>query len=1214
MLYMALIIAGILLGAIAFEDVTSAVTGGFIGWLTAFVFKLKSQLIQQREQIASLAEQLKESTLPIRDASEPPIQDETAASGIETTALSTATPPITHNIATEVPTPEMSSTISEIVENEALTHVLNLDIREDSLPPNIGQTAQKLWLDGHQTDAMRLLYRGGLSRLIHHANMPVTKGATEGEFALWVKANCDADFSQYFQQLTQTWQASAYARSFADDEAFKTLCEQWTLKFDKPLERNQQQAATDLYPVETTITISPSNDESVEPEDKLSALINLVRDKVVGYFTGGNIMMRVGVLILFFGVAFLLKYAADHSMVPIEFRYLGIFAGALVMLIFGWRLRQRHRQYALVLQGGAIGVLYLAIFSAYQLHDLITPVAAFSLLLGMVMLAALVAILQNAIWLAAVGVTGGFLAPILASSGTGSHVGLFSYYLILNLGILFIAFYRSWRLLNWLGFVFTFGIGTLWGARYYSAEYFSTTEPFLIAFFALYTLIPLLYAVKQPPNLKGMVDGTLVFGTPVAFMALQSQLVDDFTAVGNMLPLTSIALGALYIALAWLIRHKKELRLLFESYLAMAIAFLTLAVPLGFDGRVTASVWAIEGAALIWVGLRQSRLLPRCSGLGLMLLSAGFFFNEPNAGSETTFLLNADFMGSLLLSIAAFYAAYLYTLHIESVTAPEKFAALGLLLWGFAWWYGGGIREITLQFTGLPELFALQSFIAATAVSSWLVCQRQKSLPLFALSLLTAFSGLLFLIYKSDFQLADNLWFNLNFASAAMLSALLLWMAVYAWRCNFQKFIDFAKASELILLWSAALLWLGFGYNELQHFLGSGYQLSIYLAYSLLSLAALVPLHNRLKWDDLTQPVLLALPLLTLVVLGYTERNFHLVAYYGWLIFPLAVAAVFASLKYLEKVQVATSDSMRYPLGYLHMAAILIVVFALTWQFSKLFQPTKWQSADLWILAVWGISGSLLLAALRRWKNLSWPIQQFPFELTVLLPRLVLILLAIWVVISNLHQPGDVVVKVVEGVQPGFTYIPLLNPLDLANIAALLLLTLWTNRYDRNFLSIKPVLNYCIPGGLAFFWANAALLRAFHYILDIPYRFEPMFRSFAVESGLSILWSVIGLAIMVIATRKAWRPLWITGGVLMGIVVLKLFVIDMDGTGTIARIIAFITVGGLLLLIGYFAPVPPRKETDPAEDSNTSVDNAEPREASAQSGGAAEAKRQEGGI
>jgi uncharacterized membrane protein len=86
-----------------------------------------------------------------------------------------------------------------------------------------------------------------------------------------------------------------------------------------------------------------------------------------------------------------------------------------------------------------------------------------------------------------------------------------------------------------------------------------------------------------------------------------------------------------------------------------------------------------------------------------------------------------------------------------------------------------------------------------------------------------------------------------------------------------------------------------------------------------------------------------------------------------------------------------------------------------------------------------------------------------------------------------------------------------------------------------------------------------------------------MMKSVLVQASLSIFWAVLALAAMVFATRTGRRAIWIAGAVLMGVVVAKLFLVDLGSVGTIARIVSFIAVGVLMLVIGYFSPVPPRK-------------------------------------
>ncbi|MGE5167407.1 MAG: DUF2339 domain-containing protein, partial [Deltaproteobacteria bacterium] len=297
------------------------------------------------------------------------------------------------------------------------------------------------------------------------------------------------------------------------------------------------------------------------PPDFIAQLI----DRVKRWFTEGNVPVKVGIVVSFFGVGALLKYAADSGwlVVPIELRLFGIAAAALAALVFAWRKRDSHRAFALSLQGGAIGVLILTIFGAYRIWALLPSALTFALLILVVAGAGLLAVLQDALALAVLAIVGGFLAPILASSGHGSHVALFGYYAVLNAAIFAIAWIKPWRALNLLGFAFTFGIGTAWGVQQYRPEFFATTEPFLVLFFAFYLLVPLAYALRLAPDKRDLIDGTLVFGTPLLAMPLQAALLDY-----ARMPMawSALALAAVYTPLAWLELRRLRLQLLGESH------------------------------------------------------------------------------------------------------------------------------------------------------------------------------------------------------------------------------------------------------------------------------------------------------------------------------------------------------------------------------------------------------------------------------------------------------------------------------------------------------------------------------------------------------------------------------------------------------------------------------------------------------------------------
>ncbi len=322
------------------------------------------------------------------------------------------------------------------------------------------------------------------------------------------------------------------------------------------------------------------------------------------WFTEGNVPVKIGMLVLFAGVAALLKLASDQGWlsVPIEFRLAGVAAAAIAGLAFGWRQRCLRRSFALGLQGGAIGVLLLTVFAAFRLYGLLPPGAAFALMLVLVAGAGVLAVLQDSLALAVLGILAGFAAPILISTGSGNHVVLFAYYALLNLAVLAIAWLRPWRALNLLGFFFTYAIGTAWGVLRYRSELFASTEPFLLIYFAIYLAIPVLYARRRDPQRRDLVDGTLVFGNPLVAFALQAALLE-----GARLPLaySALALAAIYALLAWRLLPRERLRVLGESFAVLAVGFATLAVPLALSARSTACTFALEGAALVWLGLRQ---------------------------------------------------------------------------------------------------------------------------------------------------------------------------------------------------------------------------------------------------------------------------------------------------------------------------------------------------------------------------------------------------------------------------------------------------------------------------------------------------------------------------------------------------------------------------------------------------------------------------------
>lgn len=203
-----------------------------------------------------------------------------------------------------------------------------------------------------------------------------------------------------------------------------------------------------------------------------------------------NPMLYAGLCVFLTGIAFALGYLVRHGYVSLEVRLALVGLAGLGMQILGWRLRRRNALYGLSLMGGGAVVLYFVLFTAARL-DLLAPLAALGMMVALVLGVALLALAADAEVLAALSAVGGFLAPVLLSTGSSNYLGLFGYYAVLCLGNALLLRFRAWDIPALISFAAVYGIGGLWGARSYEASMFLHVELFLLFFFVVFSFMQL---------------------------------------------------------------------------------------------------------------------------------------------------------------------------------------------------------------------------------------------------------------------------------------------------------------------------------------------------------------------------------------------------------------------------------------------------------------------------------------------------------------------------------------------------------------------------------------------------------------------------------------------------------------------------------------------------------------------------------------------------
>jgi uncharacterized membrane protein len=377
-------------------------------------------------------------------------------------------------------------------------------------------------------------------------------------------------------------------------------------------------------------------------------------------FIGDNPVARAGVLVLLIGIVLVLRLAAQHDLFPIEARLACVALGGAGLTVFGYRQRRERVTFARLLQGAGIATLYLVTFFAFRTFQLLPATLTFGLLVAVVIASGVLAVVQDALALVFVGTVGGFAAPILASSGGGNHVALFSYYLVLNALVLGVAWFKDWRLLTVTGFVATFGVGTAWGVLRYAPALFASTEPFLIAFFAIYVATNFVSALRRPEALRGGLSSSLTFGLPLATIGLQTALAGERDW---LVAVSALVMALLYYTLARLLKARDPvaLRVLVDGHLALAVGLATLAVPFALDSQAMVSAtWVLEAAGLYWVGVRSERRLLRVASVLLVfagVVAAGREGVWRHLAGDTLPVLNATSLCTLLLIAAVLFIA-----------------------------------------------------------------------------------------------------------------------------------------------------------------------------------------------------------------------------------------------------------------------------------------------------------------------------------------------------------------------------------------------------------------------------------------------------------------------------------------------------------------------------------------------------------------------------
>jgi uncharacterized membrane protein len=426
---------------------------------------------------------------------------------------------------------------------------------------------------------------------------------------------------------------------------------------------------TEKEPVKTTIPVieNPKVQQVKQPvQPQLSWWAKFTeRNPDLEKFIGENLLSKIAITILVLGIAFFVKYAIDRDWINEAARAgIGILCGSIIMA-FAHKLRLKFKPFSSVLVAGAIAVFYFTIGIGFHEYHLFSQTVAFVIMFVITAFAVFISVAYDRVELAALAITGGFAVPFMLSTGQGNYKVLFTYILILDLGMLALAYIKKWNLINILAYAFTVILYSAWlGTKVVGVLHgpFKGAFFFGMVFYLVFVLMNVINNIRVKREFSYieliiLISNTFVFYA--AGMLILKEWQPEFKGVFTIvMAFFNFALGIV------LYKYFKADKKLVYLLVGMTLTFATLAAPVQLKGNYITLFWGAETALLIWLSQRsQLKSFKLASVIVSVLMFFSLIIDLSNvygyAPNGLTPLTNKGFITGTLCSLFLFTGFFL---------------------------------------------------------------------------------------------------------------------------------------------------------------------------------------------------------------------------------------------------------------------------------------------------------------------------------------------------------------------------------------------------------------------------------------------------------------------------------------------------------------------------------------------------------------------------
>lgn len=421
----------------------------------------------------------------------------------------------------------------------------------------------------------------------------------------------------------------------------------------------------------------PPPQPTTPPSSTLSAfeLESLIGRRGVGW---------VAIVLILFATAFFMKYAFENRWIGELGRVSIGIAFGIGMSLAGYRYRRRGwRIFSQILTAGGIVLLYLSTYAAFGYYHLVGQKTAFAFLAILIAEAAAISLVYNAPAIAIMALIGGLLTPVLLHSDRDQYRQFFAYLVVLDAGAL--ALLKHWRGLSSIAYYGTQLLFWLWYDENYHHQKRGAVLIFQAAIFLLFLLAHLARELLRRESAT-LEDALLLLANPFVFFATAYHLLNP--THHDWMGAFAILMALLYAGIAKLllsrgVKSRREILLL----IAVALTFVTIAIPIQLRSNWITIAWAVEGVAILWAGLEIQSVRLRAHAFALFALAFfKFLFWDTPYGYRPAFtpVFNRYFLSSL--AVVGCYVAAVYLFERRKLVDERVTKLVIALLAAFTFW------------------------------------------------------------------------------------------------------------------------------------------------------------------------------------------------------------------------------------------------------------------------------------------------------------------------------------------------------------------------------------------------------------------------------------------------------------------------------------------------------------------------------------------------